>query len=147
MLADLARVEQDAQVRDGEVAEEGARVGRDDGEVGVFSFEGDEECLGDGVGGVDGEGGGGVEIFYCGLGEVGVSLTCERVERGLWICIYSAVSVGVFGDLGSLGGSRRDDFCHFACDVGCADWYRVIHGRSHGVVTWNVLLKGRLFDI
>ena len=53
---------------DGEVAEEGAGVGCDDREVGVFALEGDEEGLGDGVRGVDGEGGGGVEIFYCGLG-------------------------------------------------------------------------------
>ena len=44
----------------------------------VVALEGAEERGGDGVGGVAGEGGGWVEVFYCGLG-VGVS---GRVRGG-----------------------------------------------------------------
>jgi hypothetical protein len=54
-------------VRDGDVAEEGAGFGVDDGEVGVFALKGGEEGEGDCVGGVEGEGGWGVEVFDCGL--------------------------------------------------------------------------------
>jgi len=54
-------------VGDGDVAEEGAGGGGDDGEVGVFAFEGGDEGVRDGIGGDYGEGGGGVEVLDCGL--------------------------------------------------------------------------------
>lgn len=54
-------------MRDGNVAEEGARLGRDDGEVRVVALKGGEEGERDGVGGVEGEGRGGVEVFDGGL--------------------------------------------------------------------------------
>lgn len=71
---DATGLEEGLQVRDGDVAEEGAGLGVDDGEVGVFALEGGEEGEGDCVGGVEGEGGGGVEVLYCGLFEWVVSL-------------------------------------------------------------------------
>lgn len=54
-------------MRDGDVAEEGARVGGDDGQVRVLALKGAEEGDGDGVGGIEGESGGRVDVFYCGL--------------------------------------------------------------------------------
>lgn len=65
---DAAGVELRLQARDGDVAQQGARLGVDDGEVRVVALEGGEEGEGDGVGRVEGEGGGRVEVFYCGLG-------------------------------------------------------------------------------
>lgn len=59
-----ARVEEGLQAGDGGVAEEGAGVGVDDGEVGVVALEGGEEGEGDGVRGVEGEGGRGVEVLH-----------------------------------------------------------------------------------
>lgn len=56
---------------DGDVAEQGAGFGVDNGEVCVFALKGGEHCDVDCVGGVEGEGGGGVEIFDGGLGDVG----------------------------------------------------------------------------
>lgn len=55
---------------DGDVAEEGAGVCVDDCEVGVVAFEGGEQGEGDCVGGVEGEGGGRVEVFDGGLEEM-----------------------------------------------------------------------------
>lgn len=63
----LALVQQRLQVRDGDVAQQGAGLGVDDGQVGVVALEGGEEGEGDGVGGVEGEGGWRLEVFYCGL--------------------------------------------------------------------------------
>lgn len=68
---DLAAVEQRLQMRDGEVSQQGASIGVDDGQVRVVALEGREEGEGDGVGGVEGEGGGRVEVLDGGLrGEV-----------------------------------------------------------------------------
>lgn len=53
---------------DGDVAEEGAGFGVDDCEVCVFALKGGEHCDVDCVGGVEGEGGGRVEVFDGGLG-------------------------------------------------------------------------------
>ena len=64
---DLAAVEQGLQVRDGDVAQEGAGVGGDDCEVRVVALEGGEEGERDSVGGVEGEGRGRVEVFNGGL--------------------------------------------------------------------------------
>ncbi|OAQ81586.1 hypothetical protein VFPBJ_04170 [Purpureocillium lilacinum] len=64
---DAAGVEERLQVRDGDVAEEGARLRVDDGEVRVVALKGGEEGEGNGVGGVEGEGGGGVEVLDGGL--------------------------------------------------------------------------------
>jgi hypothetical protein len=62
-------------VGDGDVAEEGAGFGVDDGEVCVFALKGGEHGDADCVGGVEGEGGGGVEVFDGGLkGEILFSL-------------------------------------------------------------------------
>lgn len=52
---------------DGDVADEGARVGGDDGQVRVVALKGGEERDGDGVGGVERQGGGRVEILDSGL--------------------------------------------------------------------------------
>lgn len=54
-------------MRDGDVAEERARLAVDDSQVCVVALEGGEESEGDGVGGVEGEGGGRVEVFNGGL--------------------------------------------------------------------------------
>lgn len=64
---DLALVEQGLQVRDGDVAQQGAGLAVDDGQVRVVAFEGEGEGEGDGVGRREGQGGGGLEVFYCGL--------------------------------------------------------------------------------
>lgn len=63
----LAGVEERLQVRDGDVAQEAAGVGVDDGQVRVVPLEGGLEGEGDGVRGRQGEGGWGLEVFYCGL--------------------------------------------------------------------------------
>lgn len=60
-------VQQGLQRRDGDVPQQGAGLGVDDGQVGVVALEGGDEGEGDGVGRVEGEGGGGLEVFYCGL--------------------------------------------------------------------------------
>lgn len=66
-------------MRDGEVTEQGAVLGVDDGEVCVVTLEGGEEGEGDGVGGVEGEGSRGVKVFYGGLRSVSVTeVLCER---------------------------------------------------------------------
>lgn len=65
--ADGAGVEQALEVGDGDVAEEGAGLGRDDGQVGILSLKGGDEGVGDGVGGGEGEGSRGVEVLDCGL--------------------------------------------------------------------------------
>lgn len=52
---------------DGEVAQKGAGVAVDDGQVRVVALEGREEGEGDGVGGVEGEGGRRVEVLDGGL--------------------------------------------------------------------------------
>lgn len=65
---DLAAVEQRLQMRDGEVSQQGAGIGVDDGQVSVVTLERREEGEGDGVGGVEGEGGGRVEVLDGGLG-------------------------------------------------------------------------------
>lgn len=52
---------------DGDVAQQGAGVGVDNGQVCVITLECGEEGEGDCVGGVDGEGSRRVEIFYGGL--------------------------------------------------------------------------------
>lgn len=54
-------------MRNGDVAEKRAGVGRDDCEVGVVALKGGKEGVGDGVGGVEGEGGGRIEVFDGGL--------------------------------------------------------------------------------
>lgn len=66
---DLAALEAGLQLRDGDVAEQGAGLRVDDGQVGVVALKGGEEGERDGVRGVEGEGGGRVEVFYCGLGK------------------------------------------------------------------------------
>ena len=63
-LFHLPVLEKDPQVWDREVAQESAVRAGDDGEVGVVSFEGREQRVGDGVRGVAREGGGRVEVFY-----------------------------------------------------------------------------------
>jgi hypothetical protein len=65
-------------VWDGEVAEEGAGVWVDDGEVGVVAFECGEESERDGVGRVERESCWRVEVFNCGLD--GCQLDCMRRE-------------------------------------------------------------------
>ena len=72
-LADLvpglypAAVEQRLKLRDGNVADERARVGVDDGQVGVVALKGREEGERDGVRRREGEGGGRIEVFDGGL--------------------------------------------------------------------------------
>jgi hypothetical protein len=57
-----------AQPRNTQVAQQSAGVLRDDRKVRIVSLEGREERIGDGVGGVAGEGGGWVEVLDSGLG-------------------------------------------------------------------------------
>lgn len=61
------------EMRDGDVAEQSASLGVDDGQMCVVSFKGGEEGDGDGIGRVDGEGGRGVDVFNGGLGSRRVS--------------------------------------------------------------------------
>lgn len=56
-------------MRDGDVAEQAARVGVDDGQVRVLPLEGGLQSEGDRVGGREGEGCWGLQVFYCGLYE------------------------------------------------------------------------------
>lgn len=64
---DLAAVEERLQVGDGEVAEQGARLAVDNGQVRVVALKGGEKGERDGVGGVEREGCGRVEVFDGGL--------------------------------------------------------------------------------
>jgi hypothetical protein len=78
LRGDLAGLEEGVQVGDGDVAEEGAGLGVDDGEVGVFALIGGDEGEGDCVGGVEGEGGGRVEVLDGGLRERVYVRFCRR---------------------------------------------------------------------
>ena len=84
-------VEQRLQVRDREVAEQGARGGVDDGQVGVVALEGGEEGDGDGVGGGEGEGRGGVEVLDCCLFGGGRVL--------VWVWGWQVDEAGMMDDL------------------------------------------------
>lgn len=65
---DATGVEERLELGDGEVAEQTAGLGIDDGEVGVVALESSGERKGDWVRGGEGEGGWGLKVFYCGLG-------------------------------------------------------------------------------
>lgn len=80
---------------DGDVAEEGAGGGGDDCKVGVVAFEGGEEGEGDGVGGVEGQGGWGVEVFDGSLG-VNVSIIVLKKAKGEGLA-YPSVATGPSG--------------------------------------------------
>ena len=69
LLVHLPCVEELAQARDADVAEQGFVLRVDDGEVGVVALEGGHEGVGDGGVGGGGEGRGWIEIFYVGLEE------------------------------------------------------------------------------
>jgi hypothetical protein len=72
-------------VGDGDVAEEGARVGVDDGQVGVVALKGRDEGERDGVRGVEGESGGRVEVLDGGLSFVSWTLgrLYENIPRDI----------------------------------------------------------------